>query len=374
MTDFITNTLQLALIAAPWLVLGLVVAGLVRAWLPARTIGRSLGGGGMAPVVRAAIIGAPLPLCSCGVLPAAFGLRQAGASKASTTSFLVATPETGVDSIVLSWVLLGPYLAIARPVSAILSAIASGVLVGRVENEQRRGTDAGAITTDELFAAEHQQESAELVGGRHGDDADREPATPGRRTVAGLRYAFTDLLDDIALWLAVGLVIAGVAMTLVPPDVLSSWGSGPLAMLLILVLSVPMYVCATAATPIAHAMLFAGISPGAVLVFLLAGPATNIAGIALIRRMLGKRALVAYLAGVCASAVLLGLLVDAGWAYFGLSVVTGPMLEHTPGHTLPLWLTLPCLVLLTIFALRPIRARILEDRSEPARSESQRRG
>src|SRR5918994_2932228 len=135
LSAFIANTAQLALTTAPWLVLGLVCAGCIKAWLPTRAVGRQLGGSGVGPVTTAALIGAPLPLCSCGVLPAAFGLRRAGASKASTVSFLVATPETGADSIALSYVLLGPFLTIVRPVAAILSGVFAGLLVGRATGE-----------------------------------------------------------------------------------------------------------------------------------------------------------------------------------------------------------------------------------------------
>ncbi|MCP4127723.1 MAG: permease, partial [Gammaproteobacteria bacterium] len=132
-TALIENSLRLALDSAPWLLFGLIAAGVIHAWLPMRLVGRALGGSGPAAVIKAALIGAPLPLCSCGTLPAALSLSRAGASRASTTSFLISTPETGVDSVALSWVLLGPVLALLRPVAAIISAVSAGLLVGAAE-------------------------------------------------------------------------------------------------------------------------------------------------------------------------------------------------------------------------------------------------
>ena len=146
---FLQNTLTLALLSAPWLFIGLLAAGLIRAWLPMELVGRSMGGAGFGAVLRAALIGAPLPLCSCGTLPAAFSLRRSGASKASTTSFLIATPETGVDSVALSWVLLGPFMALLRPVAAIISAIGAGLLVGRAEGEAVPRTPELQVTAAE---------------------------------------------------------------------------------------------------------------------------------------------------------------------------------------------------------------------------------
>ena len=354
MTAFLSNTVEIALAAAPWLVLGLLAAGLIRAWLPATAIGGRLAGCGLGAVGRAALIGAPLPLCSCGVLPAAFGLRQAGASKAATASFLVSTPETGVDSIALSWVLLGPPMAIARPIAALVSAVVSGLAVGAVEGRADASVDPTAparMATDAMFAAGHEDHahSGAALGGR--------VPRAWQRTWAGLGYAFTDLLDDLAMWLGIGLVVAGVVLTLVPPAALAAWGSGLGAMVLMLLVAVPMYVCATAATPLALAMLHAGVSAGTVLVFLLAGPATNCAGIVLLRRALGDRAFTAYLAGVCATAVALGLALDAALVWLGIDVVAGVAAEV--GRAPPLWLSVPCLAVLILFAVRPLRRRLL---------------
>lgn len=344
----IENTLDLALDSAPWLLFGLSAAGLMRAWIPMKIVGESLGGSGPGAVIKAALIGAPLPLCSCGVLPAAVSLSRAGASRASTTSFLISTPETGVDSVALSWVMLGPIMALLRPFAAILSAISAGLLVG--------ATDSG-----------EQQLAVDIESGSEGcgsaeccsqDEITQSRGTAGAiwtRTLEGLRYAFSDLIDDLSLWLLVGIIAAGCVVTIAPPNMLQEWGSGLGAMLLILAVSVPMYVCATASTPLAHAMLFAGVSPGTVLVFLLAGPASNIATLALVRRELGVRAVGAYIFGISGVAILLGLLLDWVIAAYGVDVLAQSSLRGDVSHEFPVVVTGICLLILVVFGIRPLR-------------------
>lgn len=344
----IENSLDLALDSAPWLLFGLVAAGLMRAWLPMRIVGKALGGSGPGAVIKAAVIGAPLPLCSCGVLPAAVSLSRAGASRASTTSFLISTPETGVDSVALSWVMLGPIMALLRPFAAILSAISAGLLVGATDRgEPQRAVDTNSKLEGCCSAKCCSQD--EVAASREASDG------VWRRTLEGLRYAFTDLIDDLALWLFVGIIAAGCVVTVAPPNTLQEWGSGLGAMLLILAVSVPMYVCATASTPLAHAMLFAGVSPGTVLVFLLAGPASNIATLALVRRELGGRALGAYILGICGVAISLGLLLDWVVAIYGVDVLAGSSLRGDLSNESSVVFAGICLLILAFFSIRPLR-------------------
>ena len=360
---FLRNTLEMALISAPWLLLGLVMAGLIRAWVPMRLVGRSLGGHGVAAVTRAALIGAPLPLCSCGTLPAAISLHRSGASRAATTSFLIATPETGVDSVALSWALLGPFLALFRPCAAILSAITAGMLVGRTDTESAGGDGRSPVPPPGTVPDT-------TAGSCHGGCCGAAPAAADsggggfwRRTRDGLGYAFTELLDDLALWLLVGIAAAGLVVTLAPPDLLAGWGSGFWAMLLVLAISVPMYVCATASTPLAAAMLLAGVSPGTVLVFLLAGPASNLASLALVRRELGGRALAAYLAGVAGMALLLGLGLDHAVAVLGLDVLAGMARPGSGEQDLPAVVTVLSLLVLVVAAVRPFRRYLVHGKA-----------
>lgn len=344
--EWLKNTLELYLDAAPWLLLGLVAAGLIKAWLPETLLSRWLGGSGFWPVTRAALVGAPLPLCSCGVLPAALGLHRGGASRSSTIAFLIATPETGVDSIALSYALLGPVMAVVRPIAAILGAIVSGLLTALVPEARpasivipvSSGCAGGACCGNNTPASS--------------PDRDNLLTT----TVKGLRYAAGDILDDIALWLGIGIVLAGAVATWVPPQALASWGSGLPAMLLMLVVGIPMYICATASTPLAAALLLAGLSPGTVLVFLLAGPATNLATLAVVRKEFGLAILAAYLGGISLSSIFLGLLLDGLLVRFDLDVVAQ---IGEAGELVPAWLAWSSGAILLLFAIKPVRRMLL---------------
>lgn len=280
----IDNFIDLFVESAPWLLLGLFVAGIMKVFVPSQLMAKHLGEPGVMSTVKAALFGAPLPLCSCGVIPAAVGLRRSGASKAATTSFLISTPETGVDSISISYAMLGPFMAIVRPIAAITSAIVAGVLVGK-DDTPVNPTPASCPSVDEEDAC---------------CASKAEPAEDSltEKLKAGMRFTFVDLIRDIALWLLIGLTFAALITTYVPNEFLTQWGDGFLAFVVMAIVGVPMYVCATASTPIAAGLLFSGVSPGAALVFMLVGPATNIATVALVKKELGNRALSAYLSSV----------------------------------------------------------------------------
>ncbi len=330
---YFSTLLEIALDAAPWLLLGLVSAGLIKAWVPESAINRWLGGHGLWPITKAALVGAPLPLCSCGVLPAALALHRGGASRGSTVSFLIATPETGADSVTLSYALLGPFMAVVRPIAAVLSAIFAGLL-------------ASLAPAQEASAA-----APSCNGGCCGGGCSVPPPSPGfwQRNRDGLRYALGDILDDIAPWLGLGLLLAALIATAVEPQAMAEWGGGLPAMLAMLLVGVPMYICATASTPLAAALLLAGLSPGTVLVFLLAGPATNIATLAVVKRELGPAVLAAYLGGIALSAVGLGLLTDAIAAHYAIDI---PAQLAEGGEWLPAWLAWGSLGLLLLAVIK----------------------
>ncbi|CAK0765633.1 Permease [uncultured Gammaproteobacteria bacterium] len=345
MQEFAVHGLDLFLDAAPWLVLGLAAAGLVHAWLPAATLGRWLGGRGIRPAVLAALIGAPLPLCSCGVLPAAVGLRRAGASREAVVSFLIATPETGLDSIALSYGILGPFFAIARPVAAVTSAVATGLLMLVLPREDvavpalSPAASAGGCATDCCGSGKMVAPARQSLLGR---------------TLAGLSYAFTDMFDDLILWLALGLLAAALTATLVPPQALAGWGGGLPAMLAMVAIGVPMYICATASTPLAGALLLAGVSPGAVMVFLLAGPATNLATIAVVRRELGSMATVLYLSGLIGCALVAGIITDLVVHDFSFDLAHS---WSTAEEAAPGWVAMASAALLLALAIRSVWRR-----------------
>ncbi|XPF93300.1 SO_0444 family Cu/Zn efflux transporter [Colwellia sp. RE-S-Sl-9] len=360
--ELLTNFGQLFLISAPWLLLGLFIAGLINVYLPKDFLLKHLGEEGFLTTVKAALIGAPMPLCSCGVIPAALGLRRAGASKSATTAFLVSTPETGVDSISVSYVLLGPFMAIIRPIAAICSAIVAGVLVGSEKIIPAEHKDSSGTTESTSCCSSSKPEPvAQSCCSKEIPEPVKKsccaksdiPYHTGKshwnKFSQAVVYSSTTLLADTAKWLMVGLFFAALVQTYIPADFFLQWGSGILAMVVVILVSIPMYICATASTPIAAGLLLSGVSPGAVLVFMLAGPATNIATLGIVANELGRRAVVAYLVGVVGVAVLFGLLTDYLVEHYHIQVA--PMLgEHH--EVLPLWLTYLTSIILAVLLLR----------------------
>ena len=299
MMALLDNFILLFTESAPYLLLGLFLAGIIRMLVPDSWITKFLGEN--SSVVTAAIIGTPLPLCSCSVIPTAIGIRRAGASKASTASFMVATPETGVDSIGVTFALMGPVMAIARPISAIISAIVAGTLV-------------------RLWDTETPPAPEEAIHSCCGGGGKKKEAGFWQKMKDAIIYGYGKLLSDFMGWLLVGISFAALIQTFVPPTLLSEYGNGIFAMLLAVLISVPMYICATASTPVAAGLMLSGISPGAALVFMLTGPATNIATLMVVKNELGVRSLMGYLTGVIVTALAMGLLLDWAVEYFQLTI------------------------------------------------------
>ncbi|WP_019569156.1 SO_0444 family Cu/Zn efflux transporter [Thioalkalivibrio sp. ALE11] len=346
-SDILQATLQLALAAAPWLLAGLAVAGLVRALLPQERLQAWLGGSSVGATARGAVAGAPLPLCSCGAIPAALALHRGGAGCGPATAFLIGSPGIGIDSLAISYVLLGPLMAVVRGLGAVVTALATGLLVGAGSLARQTPPDPGP---DDVGG----DACGSTCGSTCGTEAAPAPASPGRLAElrGGLAYAFGDILDDIRLWLVLGLLVAGVLLATVPPDALAAYGSGPAVMLLMALVGIPMYLCATAATPIAAGLLVAGVSPGTVLVFLLAAPITSMATLGVYRREMGNAALVRYLVGIVVSTVALGLLLDLALAQTGFDPLTG---VEAATEWLPHWLEWAALIALTLAAIHPLR-------------------
>ncbi len=274
----------------------------MKVFLPANLMSKYLGKSSFSSVLNATIFGIPLPLCSCGVLPAGISLHKNGASKGASVSFLVSTPQTGVDSILVTWSMLGLPFAIIRPIAALLTGITGGLLTNKIEKEKVKPPDP-----EPLVQSKTQRLSVKEI----------------------FRYAFVEMLNDIAKWLIIGLLIAAFIEVLIPDNFFSEFQiSGILGMLIILVASIPLYVCATSSVPIAAVLLLKGISPGALLVFLMAGPATNAAAITVIGQNMGKKTVAIYLSVLIAGSLLFGLLIDyllpGNWFM--------PLLDTMSGH------------------------------------------
>lgn len=282
---------------SPYILLGFLIAGIMHAFIPQRTFTRHLSGRGLSSVVKAAAIGIPLPLCSCGVLPTAIGMRRSGASKAASTSFLIATPQTGVDSIAATWSLLGPAFAVVRPVAALVTSLFGGLAVGKAEENP----------TEEHVHCVH------CVA-----EEQTERRSFGRKCIDALRYGYLDLVGSIGGWLVFGLIVAAVITVYVPSDFFSILGDWPLfSMIAVLIIAIPMYVCATGSIPIALSLMMKGLSPGTALVLLMAGPAANFASFALISREMGRKTAIIYLSAIIVGAMAFGLAIDyllpSGW-------------------------------------------------------------
>ena len=339
---------------AVWLLFGLFIAGLVKVYIPADAMQRWLGGSGISAVGRAALFGAPLPLCSCGVLPAALGLRRAGASKEATVSFLISTPETSIDSVAVTYALMGPLMAVYRPLAALVSAIATGLMVSMVKDDQPAVVDTAPVSS--CCATEKPESSCCASTSGDSEDCCSSPLKAENRLIQAVRFAGADLLDDISKWMAFGIIFAGLIMTLVPEGWLAQWGGGLPAMLIMLVVGIPMYICAVASTPVAAGLLIAGVSPGAVLVFLLVGPATNIASLLLVRQELGGRVTLVYLAGISGVSILMGLALEMMVGNYGLEVEASIGHDHT---VLPYALSVTSAVILMVLALPALRNRLM---------------
>lgn len=376
---------NLVIESAPWLLVGYLLAGVIKQVIPSSWVEKQLARPGFASVVKGAVIGAPLPLCSCGVIPTALAIRKSGASKGATASFLVATPETGVDSISYSYAILGPVFAVARPIGALLSAVSAGLLVRVMDTDDSlltarsktgsccSGEKVEQVQSDCCSGEKSGQAESGCCGTEKTDQPETsccssEVATPveasccstgpvktapvepglGEKLLSAVQYGYGRMISDTAKWLTIGLIAATFITTFVPQSFFLQWGDGLLAMLIMVLVGLPMYICATASTPVAASLLFAGISPGAALVFMLTGPATNIATMGVIREYLGNRSLLAYLIGVISMAILCGLVLNQAFATFGWSLQLN-MMDH--GESWPLWRQLAA-VILSLLVLR----------------------
>ncbi len=273
---------------SPYILLGFILAGILHVFVRPSQMSRHLSGRGWKPVIKAALLGIPLPLCSCGVLPTAIALRRQGASKGASTSFLIATPQTGVDSIAATYALLGLPFAILRPIAALAGSVFGGMAVDCSEKDK-----ANSSATDVIAAAPHMSH------------------TFSGKIKEAVRYGLVDMVASVGKWLVIGLVIAAIITVAVPDSLFLSLSSHPiLAMLVMVVVAVPMYICATGSIPIAMSLMLKGLTPGVAFVLLMAGPAANFASVILLRKNLGNRATAIYVASVIITALIFGIAID----------------------------------------------------------------
>ncbi|MHB8989555.1 MAG: SO_0444 family Cu/Zn efflux transporter [Desulfobulbia bacterium] len=341
--EILAESWTLLLDAAPYILFGILVGGLLKVFLSPAYVARHLGQGRYSSVFKAALFGVPLPLCSCGVLPAAATLKKQGANNGATTAFLISTPESGIDSISVSYALLDPIMTAARPVAAFVSAL----IAGSIENTFNPPRPQLAMAADLSCAVDGCCSGVDCPPAEHANHH-----TLLEKIRAGMRYAFGELWGDLAGWFFIGLLLAGLISALVPDDLITAYlGGGLAAMLLMLAFGIPLYICATASTPIAAAMILKGVSPGAALVFMLVGPATNMATISVLVGLLGRRATGVYLACIAITAVLFGLALDAIYATLGISAKA---MVGQAGELLPYPVQLAAALLILALSIKPM--------------------
>lgn len=305
---------------ALFMLIGMILTGILNGVMKKDMVARHLGPGSRLPSVKAALMGVPLPLCSCGVLPTTIFLGQSGASTSAVMAFLISTPQTGVDSIIATLGMMGVVFAVYRPVAAFISGAAGGAVIQWI---------AGKKAVSEFKDADVSCEDGHCCA------AELEPAeklTLGARIKGMAQYAFFDFMDDIAVHFLIGVLVAAAITLVLPTDFFTNIaiGSGILGMLVMLIIGLPMYICSTSSIPIALVLMAKGISPGAAFVFLFAGPATNAASLSVLIKTLGKKTVGAYLAVTAVCAVGFGLLLDALIAAFGWDVA--PIGDAMAGH------------------------------------------
>jgi len=300
---------------APYLLFGFLIAGLLSVWINAGVVERHLGGAGFWQVFKAALFGVPLPLCSCGVIPVSMSLYKHGAGKGATVSFLLSTPQTGVDSILVTYSLMGPVFAIFRPVAALLTGLLGGTIINAIEKH-------------EIISPQ-----------QHEEKCTDECCSQENKTswfIRSMKHGFVTLPADIGRAMLIGILIAASISAIVPEDffagALGVSGGGIIAMLVMMVLGIPVYVCATASVPIAVVLIAKGLNPGAALVFLMTGPATNAATLSTLGSQLGWRTAIVYLLTVAGCALAGGIVLDA--------IFQGDLssIHHAHGAMLPEWL------------------------------------
>lgn len=331
---------------SPYLLLGFLLAGLMHAFIPGMVYSKYLGGRNFRSVLYGALFGVPLPLCSCGVIPTAMSLRKEGASKGATTAFLIATPETGIDSIIATYSLLGLPFAILRPIAAFCNALLGGWLINRFDapyGANENETPSATKRTMSYANANHNCGDGCCCG--HGE----KPTTFWGKILEALKFGYVEMMQDIGKWLVVGLLIAGLITVFVPDDFFALFrGNTQLSMLLVLCIAIPMYICATGSIPIAVALMLKGLTPGAALVLLMAGPACNMASILVIRKVMGRKTLWLYLGSIITMAIFWGHVVDyllpTEWFQAGVLEAAGCCEEPTSWFRIACSIVLACLL------------------------------
>jgi len=320
-TGIIKEIWNLFMAMSAYLVFGFLVAGIVRIFLKPEKIFKHLGNRGFSSILKAVLFGVPLPLCSCGVLPPAAGLYKSGAGKGATLAFLISTPTTGIDSILATYGLMGGIFMLFRILASVVIGFVAGIISDIFSGKQDRSVIKQVPAVNERLSGAWIKEV--------------------------LRYGFGEIYQSTARWIFLGVIMGGLISYLVPEQILSMYSSNRwMTYLIMLVVGLPLYVCATGSIPIAASLAAKGISPGACLVFLIAGPATNTVTMFFVGKTLGKKQLAIYLGSIVIGAVLFGLLLDK--LSFSFNVGIHP-LHHSHNKLMETLSLMSSLILIGVF-------------------------
>ncbi len=316
---FLNNFWNYLVLSAPFFLGGLLLAGIIKFFIPLDKIKKTLGGRSSWTFIKAAILGIPLPLCSCSVVPTAITLRKAGANNAATSSFIIATPESGIDSIAFTYAIMDLPMTILRPIAALSSALVAGFFQLLLNNDRSRPVS-------------EMKECSHCCGGDKGK----------AKTI--LQFAFGELVDDIALWMFIGVGVGALIETLVPGNFFGGL-NGMSGKVLMLLVGIPIYICASSSTPLVAALILKGMSPGTALILLLTGPATNIANLLVLRKYIGTKGIVINIVIIAVVALIFGVLTDWLYSYFAWEINFRLMQME---HGITIWGHLLALVLLVL--------------------------
>lgn len=343
---------------SPYLLLGFLLAGLMHAFIPGMVYSRYLSGHGFRSVLYGALFGIPLPLCSCGVIPTAMSLRKEGASKGATVSFLIATPETGVDSILATYSLLGLPFAVIRPIAACCNALLGGMMVNKLGDPHATSAEEKCEEKETASCCCHHHHYEHHEHNHH-EHHEHHSKVEGQKSNAidklkeALNFGFVEMMEDIGKWLVIGLIIAGLITVFVPDSFFTVFkGNTLMSMILVLCIALPMYICATGSIPIAVALMLKGLTPGAALVLLMAGPACNMASILVINKVLGKKTMIVYLLSIIIMAIGWGCFVDfcLPREWFQTALTSGVCCEDEGTS----WFNIGCTIVLALLLLNAL--------------------
>jgi uncharacterized membrane protein YraQ (UPF0718 family) len=300
--EFLKTLWNYIIVSAPFLMLGMLAAGFIHAFITEKRIQKAMGGKSLWTVVKAAVLGIPLPLCSCAVIPTAVTLKKNGANNAATSSFLISTPESGVDSIAMTYAMMDLPMTIIRPVSAFLSALVAGIL-------------QFIFNPDTPLPKEEAKSCCPKTKCGNAKPVERDSLAA--RISKMFKFGFFELMDDLGEWLALGLLIGAMIEFFIPPEFFAGL-NGLGGRFIILLIGIPMYICASATTPIAASLVLKGMSPGTSLLILLVGPATNISNILVLQKYIGKKGILINIFTIAFVALIMSFVVDYIYTTFAL--------------------------------------------------------